>query len=61
MERPVRTDFPRERAFLAWIAALLTHVARRLSRLDFDVFFLGTAIGVYIFRHSLSIITESIC
>ena len=35
---------PNESAFLAWIAALLRQVARRLSRLDFDVFFLGTAI-----------------
>ena len=30
------------------MAALLRQVARRLSRLDLDVFFLGTAIGVYV-------------
>jgi len=36
-------DLPREIAFWASTAALCLQVARRLSRLDFDVFFLGTA------------------
>jgi hypothetical protein len=37
---------PSESAFLASIAALCFQVALRLSRLDFEVFFLGTAIGL---------------
>jgi hypothetical protein len=36
-------DLPREIAFRASTAALCLQVARRLSLLDFDVFFLGTA------------------
>ena len=53
VDLPVSTDLPNESAFFAWMAALLRQVARRLSRLDLDVFFFGTAIWVYIFRHSL--------
>jgi len=44
VERPDKIDLPRERAFLASTAALCLQVARRLSRFDLEVFFLGTAI-----------------
>ena len=46
MERSVSTDLPRESARWAWIAALRFQVALRLSRLDLEVFFFGTAMSV---------------
>ncbi len=43
MERPLRIDLPRDSAFSASRAAFLLQVALRLSLLDLEVFFLGTA------------------
>jgi hypothetical protein len=39
-------DLPNERAFPASTAASFLQLARRLSRFDFEVFFLGQAIGL---------------
>ena len=45
VERPVKIDLPRDRAFWASTTALCLQVARRLSRFDLEVFFLGTAMS----------------
>jgi hypothetical protein len=46
MSTPKGSNLARDMAFFAWTAALARQVARRLSRLALEVFFLGTAIMV---------------
>jgi hypothetical protein len=54
VDLPVNTDLPRDRARCACRAAFRRQVARRMSRLDLDVFFLGAAMIFYkVFKHSL--------
>lgn len=59
LERPLKIDLPKDSAFLASTTALCFQVALRLSRFDFDVFFLGTAIIANTIFDNLSSISPS--